>query len=81
MRVVAGGAASGAADEGDHEVAPACGRPVDRFARAPAAAELVRFVRLVDDPASERGFFESHLRARLLWGRPRAADSGHSSAA
>ncbi|MEV0959841.1 class I SAM-dependent methyltransferase [Streptomyces sp. NPDC049951] len=49
----------------DHKVAPAYSWPVDRFAGLLAGAGLDPFARLVHDPASERGFLEAHLLARL----------------
>ena len=39
--------------------------PVDRFAELLAGAGLEPFARLVQDPASERGFLDAHLLARL----------------
>lgn len=49
----------------DHKVAPAYSWPVDRFAELLAGAGLVPFARLVHDPASERGFLDAHVLARL----------------
>jgi SAM-dependent methyltransferase len=49
----------------DHKVAPAYSWPADRFAELLAGAGLVTFARLVHDPASERGFLDAHLLARL----------------
>ncbi|MHB9861547.1 class I SAM-dependent methyltransferase [Streptomyces sp. YIM S03343] len=49
----------------DHKVTPAYSWPVDRFAGLLAGAGLVTFVRLLHDPASERGFLDTHLLARL----------------
>ncbi len=49
----------------DHKVAPAYSWPVDRFAELLAGAGLVPFARLLHDPASERGFLDAHLLARL----------------
>ena len=49
----------------DHKVAPAYSWPVDRFAELLAGAGLDTFARLVHDPASERGFLDAHLLARL----------------
>ncbi|XKK39128.1 class I SAM-dependent methyltransferase [Nocardiopsis sp. ARC36] len=49
----------------DHKVAPAYSWPVDRFAALLAGAGLVPFARLVHDPASERGFLDAHVLARL----------------
>jgi hypothetical protein len=37
---------------------------VDRFAELLAAAGLVPFARLLHDPASERGFLDTHVLAR-----------------
>ncbi len=39
--------------------------PADRFAELLAGAGLVTFARLLHDPASERGFLDAHLLARL----------------
>ena len=49
----------------EHKVTPAYSWPVDRFAELLAAAGLVTFARLLHDPASERGFLDAHLLARL----------------
>lgn len=49
----------------DHKVAPAYSWPVDRFAALLAGAGLVPFARLLHDPASERGFLDAHVLARL----------------
>lgn len=49
----------------DHKVAPAYSWPADRFAELLAGAGLVTFARLLHDPASERGFLDTHLLARL----------------
>lgn len=49
----------------DHKVAPAYSWPADRFADLLAGAGFVTFARLLHDPASERGFLEAHLLARL----------------
>ncbi|PWV57976.1 class I SAM-dependent methyltransferase [Nocardiopsis sp. L17-MgMaSL7] len=49
----------------DHKVAPAHSWPVDRFAGLLAEAGLTVFARLIHDPASERGFLDAHLLARL----------------
>ena len=49
----------------DHKVTPAYSWPVDQFADLLAGAGLVPFARLVHDPASERGFLDAHLLARL----------------
>ncbi|MFD3471569.1 class I SAM-dependent methyltransferase [Streptomyces sp. NPDC058682] len=49
----------------DHKVAPAYSWPVDRFAELLAGAGLTTFARLLHDPASERGFLEAHVLARL----------------
>ncbi|MEU3778738.1 class I SAM-dependent methyltransferase [Streptomyces sp. NPDC032472] len=49
----------------DHKVASAYSWPVDRFAELLAGAGLVPFARLVHDPASERGFLDAHVLARL----------------
>lgn len=48
----------------DHKVAPAYSWPVDRFAELLSGAGLVPFARLLHDPASERGFLDTHLLAR-----------------
>lgn len=44
----------------DHKVTPAYSWPADRFADLLAGAGLVRFARLLHDPASERGFLDAH---------------------
>ena len=49
----------------DHKVAPAYSWPADRFAELMTGAGLVPFARLLHDPASERGFLDAHLLARL----------------
>jgi SAM-dependent methyltransferase len=49
----------------DHKVAPAYSWPVDQLAELLTGAGLVPFARLVHDPASERGFLDAHLLARL----------------
>ncbi|OAR22593.1 methyltransferase [Streptomyces sp. ERV7] len=49
----------------DHKVAPAYSWPVDRFAELLVGAGLDPFARLIHDPASERGFLDAHLLARL----------------
>ncbi|KPC78063.1 MULTISPECIES: class I SAM-dependent methyltransferase [Streptomyces] len=49
----------------DHKVAPAYSWPVDRFAELLAGAGLTPFARLLHDPASDRGFLDAHLLARL----------------
>ncbi|MFI1018629.1 class I SAM-dependent methyltransferase [Streptomyces sp. NPDC020965] len=49
----------------DHKVTPAYSWPADRFAELLAGAGLVTFARLLHDPASERGFLDAHLLARL----------------
>lgn len=48
----------------DHKVAPAYSWPVDRLAGLLADAGLVPFARLLHDPATERGFLDTHLLAR-----------------
>ncbi|GAA3927942.1 class I SAM-dependent methyltransferase [Streptomyces gulbargensis] len=48
----------------DHKVTPAYSWPVDRFAGLLAGAGLVPFARLLHDPASERGFLDTHILAR-----------------
>lgn len=48
----------------DHKVAPAYSWPVERLAELLADAGLVPFARLLHDPASERGFLDTHLLAR-----------------
>ncbi|MFB8367447.1 methyltransferase domain-containing protein [Streptomyces sp. NPDC055929] len=49
----------------DHRVAPAYSWPPDRLAELLAGAGLPVFARLLHDPASERGFLDAHLLARL----------------
>jgi SAM-dependent methyltransferase len=49
----------------DHKVAPAYSWPMDRFAELVEGAGLDTFARLLHDPASERGFLDAHLLARL----------------
>ncbi|WP_123664565.1 class I SAM-dependent methyltransferase [Actinocorallia herbida] len=49
----------------DHKVAPAYSWPADRFADLLAGAGFSTFARLLHDPASERGFLDTHLMARL----------------
>ncbi|MFF8267918.1 class I SAM-dependent methyltransferase [Streptomyces sp. NPDC016562] len=49
----------------DHKVTPAYSWPVDRFAALLTGAGLVPFARLLHDPASERGFLDAHVLARL----------------
>ncbi|PSK95992.1 methyltransferase family protein [Murinocardiopsis flavida] len=49
----------------DHKVAPAYSWPVGRFAESLTGAGLTEFARLIHDPASERGFLDAHLLARL----------------
>ncbi|MFJ8858816.1 class I SAM-dependent methyltransferase [Streptomyces sp. NPDC102451] len=48
----------------DHKVAPAYSWPVDRFAELLTGAGLTPFARLLHDPASERGFLDTHVLAR-----------------
>ncbi|WP_448319035.1 class I SAM-dependent methyltransferase [Streptomyces sp. CO7] len=48
----------------DHKVAPAWSWPVDRFAGLLTGAGLVDQARLVNDPASERGYLDVHLLGR-----------------
>lgn len=48
----------------DHKVAPAYSWPADSLAELLADAGLDPFARLLHDPASERGFLDSHLLAR-----------------
>ncbi|MFE7130290.1 class I SAM-dependent methyltransferase [Streptomyces sp. NPDC057638] len=48
----------------DHKVAPAYSWPVERFAGLLAGAGLVTVARLLHDPATERGFLDTHLLAR-----------------
>lgn len=49
----------------DHKVAPAYSWPVDRFAELLAGVGLDVVARLLHDPASERGFLDAHVLARL----------------
>ncbi|WP_326783623.1 class I SAM-dependent methyltransferase [Streptomyces sp. NBC_00151] len=49
----------------DHKVTPAYSWPVDQFAELLVGAGLVTVARLLHDPASERGFLDAHLMARL----------------
>ncbi|MCT9094070.1 class I SAM-dependent methyltransferase [Streptomyces sp. ASQP_92] len=49
----------------DHKVTTAYSWPVDRFAELLTEAGLTTFARLLHDPASERGFLDAHLLARL----------------
>ncbi|MFI6289615.1 class I SAM-dependent methyltransferase [Streptomyces sp. NPDC051018] len=49
----------------DHKVTPAYSWPADRFADLLDGAGLLTFARLLHDPASERGFLDAHLLARL----------------
>jgi SAM-dependent methyltransferase len=49
----------------DHKVTPAYSWPVDRFAELLTGAGLDTFARLLHDPASDRGFLDAHLLARL----------------
>ncbi|MFB4423007.1 class I SAM-dependent methyltransferase [Streptomyces sp. QL37] len=48
----------------DHKVAPAYSWPVDRFAELLAEAGFTPFARLLFDPASERGYLDTHVLAR-----------------
>lgn len=48
----------------DHKVAPAYAWPPDRFAALLTEAGLTVVSRLLYDPASERGFLDTHLVAR-----------------
>ncbi|MFC9654103.1 MULTISPECIES: class I SAM-dependent methyltransferase [unclassified Streptomyces] len=48
----------------DHKVAPAYSWPADLFSELLAGAGLVTVARLLHDPASERGFLDTHLLAR-----------------
>ncbi|MGW0792831.1 class I SAM-dependent methyltransferase [Streptomyces sp. NPDC002911] len=48
----------------DHKVATAYSWPVDRFTELLAGAGLTPFARLLHDPASERGFLDTHVLAR-----------------
>lgn len=54
----------------DHKVTPAYSWPVDRFDELLTEAGLVTFAWLVHDPASERGFLDAHLMARLPGSEP-----------
>ncbi|MFJ8015094.1 class I SAM-dependent methyltransferase [Streptomyces sp. NPDC096339] len=49
----------------DHKVTPAYSWPVDHFAELLTGAGLTPFARLIHDPATERGFLDAHLLARL----------------
>ncbi|MGQ4443689.1 SAM-dependent methyltransferase, partial [Streptomyces violaceoruber] len=46
------------------KVAPAYSWPAEQFAELLAGAGLVTVTRLLHDPASERGFLDTHLLAR-----------------
>ncbi|MGW2865212.1 class I SAM-dependent methyltransferase [Streptomyces sp. NPDC001205] len=48
----------------DHKVAPAYSWPTEQFADLLSGAGLVTLARLLHDPASERGFLDSHVLAR-----------------
>ncbi|MDQ0828192.1 SAM-dependent methyltransferase [Streptomyces achromogenes] len=48
----------------DHKVAPAYSWPAEQFAELLAGAGLAMVARLLHDPASERGFLDTHLLAR-----------------
>ncbi|MEV8227567.1 class I SAM-dependent methyltransferase [Streptomyces sp. NPDC079167] len=48
----------------DHKVAPAYSWPVEQFAELLAGAGLIPFARLLHDPASERGYLDTHVLAR-----------------
>ncbi|MEU0413428.1 class I SAM-dependent methyltransferase [Streptomyces griseorubiginosus] len=48
----------------DHKVAPAYSWPAEQFVELLAGAGFVTFARLLHDPASERGFLDTHLLAR-----------------
>ncbi|MET7641402.1 class I SAM-dependent methyltransferase [Streptomyces sp. NPDC005438] len=48
----------------DHKVAPAYSWPADRLAELLSDAGLIPFARLLHDPASERGFLDTHVLAR-----------------
>ncbi|MFE1559362.1 class I SAM-dependent DNA methyltransferase [Streptomyces sp. NPDC058734] len=50
----------------DHKVAPAYSWPVERFVEVLAGAGFEVVARLVHGPASERGFLEGHLVARVV---------------
>ncbi|MFE0642501.1 class I SAM-dependent methyltransferase [Streptomyces sp. NPDC058877] len=49
----------------DHKVTPAHSWPVDRFVDLLTDAGFVVSARLLHDPASERGFLDAHVLARL----------------
>ncbi|MFE9795508.1 class I SAM-dependent methyltransferase [Streptomyces goshikiensis] len=49
----------------DHKVTPAYSWPVDRLAELLTGAGLAPFARLLHDPATERGFLDAHVLARL----------------
>ncbi|MFI5641080.1 class I SAM-dependent methyltransferase [Streptomyces goshikiensis] len=49
----------------DHKVTPAYSWPVDRLAELLTGAGLAPFARLLHDPATERGFLDAHVMARL----------------
>ncbi|MEU5397807.1 class I SAM-dependent methyltransferase [Streptomyces sp. NPDC005963] len=49
----------------DHKVTPAYSWPVDRFTELLTGAGLTTVARLLHDPASERGFLDTHVLARL----------------
>ncbi|MFF4188955.1 class I SAM-dependent methyltransferase [Streptomyces sp. NPDC001691] len=48
----------------EHKVAPAYSWPTEQFADLLSGAGLVTLARLLHDPASERGFLDSHVLAR-----------------
>ncbi|MFG2588117.1 class I SAM-dependent methyltransferase [Streptomyces sp. NPDC048438] len=48
----------------DHKVAPAYSWPVEQFAELLTRAGLTPFARLLFDPASERGYLDTHVLAR-----------------
>jgi SAM-dependent methyltransferase len=48
----------------DHKVTPAYSWPAEQFAELLTGAGLVMVARLLHDPASERGFLDTHLLAR-----------------
>lgn len=48
----------------DHKVAPAYSWPAQRFVELLEGSGFVTFARLLHDPASERGFLDTHLLAR-----------------
>ncbi|WP_330342668.1 class I SAM-dependent methyltransferase [Streptomyces sp. NBC_00557] len=48
----------------DHKVAPAYSWPAEQFAELLAGAGLVTVARLLHDPATDRGFLDTHLLAR-----------------